>query len=70
MYKITYNLAPNQLSDIFCETPSSRHYILRCSSTKLYLPQPETDYLKECHSYRGAKLYSSLSDDLRNKESK
>ena len=43
--------------------------ITRCSSTKLYLPQPKTDYLKKSLSYRGAKLCNSLSDDLRNKES-
>ena len=70
MYKITHNLAPKRLSDIFRETPSSRHYNLRGSSTRLYLPQlPKTDHLKKSLSYGGAKLWNSLSDDLRNKES-
>ena len=69
MYKITHDLAPKRLSDIFRETPSSWHYNLRGSSTKLYLPQPKTDNLKKSLSYRGAKLWNSLSDDLRNKES-
>ena len=41
MYKITHDLAPKRLSDIFHETPSSRHYNLRGSSTKCFcfLPQ-------------------------------
>jgi hypothetical protein len=69
MYKITHDLAPKRLSDIFRETPSSWHYNLRGSSTKLYLPQPKTDNLKKSLSYRGAKLWNSLSDDLRSKES-
>ena len=46
MFKITHDLAPKRLSNIFHETPSSRHYNLRGSSTKLCLPQPKTDYLK------------------------
>ena len=65
----TVHLAPKRLSNIFHETPSSRHYNLRGSSTKLCLPQPKTDYLKNSLSYRGAKLWNSLSDDIRNKES-
>ena len=69
MYKITHDLAPKRLSDIFRETPSSRHFNLRGSSTKLYLPQPKTDNLKKSLSYRGAKLWNSLSDDLQSKES-
>ena len=55
MYKITHDVAPKRLSNIFHETPSSRHYNLRGSSTKLWLPQPTTDYLKKSLSYRGAK---------------
>ena len=69
MYKITHDLAPKRLSNIFHETPSSRHYNLRGSSTKLCLSQPKTDYLKKSLSYRGAKLWNSLSDNIRNKES-
>ena len=69
MYKITHDQAPKRLSNIFHETPSSRHYNLRGSSTKLCLPQPKTDYLKKSLNYRGAKLWNSLSDDIRNKES-
>ena len=55
------------LSKHHCDSPPlatapPRHYNLRGSSTKLCLPQPKTDYLKKSLSYRGAKLWNSLSD--------
>jgi hypothetical protein len=40
-----------------------------CSSTKLFLPKPKTEYLKKSLSYRGAKLWNSLPDEARNKHS-
>ena len=68
MYKITHGLAPKQLIDIFQKTPSSQHHNLRGSTTKLYLPKPKTEYLKKSLGYRGAKLWNSLPDELRNKQ--
>ena len=53
IYKITHDLAPKRLSNIFHEMPSSRHYNLRGSSTKLCLPQPKTDYPKKSFSIEG-----------------
>ena len=69
MYKITHDLAPLRLTDIFQKTSSSQHYNLRGSSTKLHLPKPKTEYLKKSLSYRGAKLWNSLPNELRQKES-
>ncbi len=69
MYKITHDLAPLRLTDIFLKTPSSQHYNLRGSSTKLHLPRPKTEYLKKSLSYRGAKLWNSFPNELRVKES-
>ena len=69
MYKITHDLAPKQLIDIFQKTPSSQHYNLRGSATNLYLPKPKTEYLKKGLNYREAKLWNSLPDRLRNKYS-
>ena len=43
MYKITYDLAPKELIDIFQK--DVQNYNLRGSTTKLYLPKPETEYL-------------------------
>ena len=69
MYKITHDLAPKQLIDIFQKMPSSQHYNLQGSTTKLYLPKPKTEYFKKGLGYRGAKLWNSLPDELRNKQS-
>ncbi len=69
MYKITHELAPKRLIDLFQGTPSSYYYNMRGSSTKLFLPKPKTEYLKKSLSYRGAKLWNSLPDEARNKHS-
>jgi hypothetical protein len=44
---------------------------MRGSSTKLFLPKPKpkTENLKKSLSYRGEKLWNSLSDEARNKRS-
>ena len=69
MYKITHDLAPRQLINMFQKTPSSQRYNLRGSTTKLNLPKPKTEYLKKRLSYRGAKLWNSLPEGLRNQQS-
>ena len=53
MYKITHDLAPLRLTDIFLKTPSSQHYNLRGSSTKLHLPKLKTEYLKKVLAIEG-----------------
>ena len=69
MYKITHGLAPKKLIVIFQKTLSSQNCNLRGSTTKLYLPNPKTEYLKKGFSYRGAKLWNGLSDEQRNTQS-
>jgi hypothetical protein len=54
MYKITHDLAPKQLIDIFQKTPSSQHYNLRGSTANLYLPKTKIEYFKKGLSYRAA----------------
>jgi hypothetical protein len=68
MYKITPDLAPLPLTDIFQKTSSSQHYNLRGFSAKLHLPKPKTEYLKKSLSYKRAKLWNSLPDELSGKE--
>ena len=67
MYKITYDLAPKSLTEIFRKSNASLQYNLRGSSTKFHLPQPRTKYLKKSLSYRGAHLWNNFSIALRNK---
>ena len=40
-------------------------YRFRDTENKLALPQPHTNYLKNNFSYSGARLWNSLSSDLR-----
>ena len=63
MYKVTNNLTPMYLQDLFVTRVS--HYNLRDSEGKLFLPKPRTDYLKRSFSYSGASLWNSLPESLR-----
>ena len=63
MYKVTNNLTPMYLQDLFVTRVS--HYSLRDSEGKLFLPKPRTDYLKRSFSYSGASLWNSLPESLR-----
>ena len=69
MYKIAHDLAPRQLINMFQKAPSSQRYNLRGCTTKLNLPKPKTEYLKKSLSYRGAKSWNSLLEELRNQQS-
>ena len=63
MYKVTNNLTPMYLQDLFVTRVS--HHSLRDSEGKLFLPKPRTDYLKRSFSYSGASLWNSLPESLR-----
>jgi hypothetical protein len=63
MYKVTNNLTPMYLQDLFVTRVS--HYRLRDSEGKLFLPKPRTDYLKRSFSYGGASLWNGLPESLR-----
>ena len=47
MYKITYDLAPKSLTEIFRKSNASLQYNLRGSSTKFHLPQPRTNAIQK-----------------------
>ena len=63
MFKTLNGLTPQYLEEMF----SSRigHYTLRDSNRKLFIPKPNTDYLKRSFSYSGAFLWNSLPESLR-----
>ena len=63
MFKTLSGLTPQYLEEMF----SSRigHYTLRHSNRKLFIPKPNTDYLKHSFSYSGASLWNSLPKFLR-----
>ena len=71
MYKITQDLEPKSLTEIFYKSSASRKYNLRGSFTKLDLPLPKTELrnsVKKSLSFRGAKLWNSIPCELRNKD--
>ena len=63
IFKTLNGLTPQYLEEMF----SSRigHYTLRDSNKKLFIPKPNTDYLKRSFSYSGASLWNSLPESLR-----
>ena len=63
MYKITHNLAPKALADIFLHTPSSQYYNLRGSFCLVLT----LTFFKKSLSFREAKLWNTLSEELRTK---
>jgi hypothetical protein len=70
MYKIAHAQAPPVLTDIFEDSSAPQHnYNLRDHDFKFYLPKPKTEYLKNSIRYRGAKLWNSLTCELRSKNS-
>ena len=65
MYKSLHGMTPEYLSSRFVFRNDITSYRLRNTENKLALPQPRTNYLKKSFSYSGARLWNSLSSDLR-----
>ena len=54
-------LAPQYLCDLFTRNSSCSSYSLRDTGTNLRLPMKRSANGQRCFSYRGAKLWNSLS---------
>ena len=65
MYKTVHGMTAEYLRSRFVSRDDMSSYQLRNTENKLALPQPRTNYLKKSFSYSGAKLWNSLSHDLR-----
>ena len=67
IYKSLHGMprAPEYLSSTFVFRNDITSYGFRDTENKLALPQPHTNYLKNNFSYSGARLWNSLSSDLR-----
>mgnify|MGYP002804208665 CR=1 FL=1 len=62
MFKTLNGQTPQYLEMFSCR---SWHYGLRNINRKLFIPEPDTDYLKRSFSYSGASLWNSLPESLR-----
>ena len=69
MYKTVHGMTPDHLTSKFVSRDEITSYRLRNTENKLVLPLPRTNYLKKSFSYSGAKLWNSLSHDLRSADS-
>ena len=67
MYKIINEKTPNYLTRIFTNTNSVHTHNLRNSKHNIFVPRPNTEAGRNSLHYRGAVLWNSLSNDMRNK---
>ena len=61
VFKSLNELAPQYLCDLFTQNSSCSSYSLRDTVTDLRLPMKRSANGQRCFSYRGAKLWNSLS---------
>ena len=54
MYKIINGLAPQRLCEIFNKINEIHNYNLQGFLTRLYIPKPKTEFLKDSFGYSGA----------------
>ena len=69
MHKIMYNRAPDSLTEEINLIRDCTTYNLRDSTYNLALQKPRTEILKKSFSYRGAKLWNSLSNKMKSEQS-
>ena len=67
VFKTVNGLAPQsqRLCDIFKNVDEIHNYNLRGSATKLYIPKPKTEFLKNSFGYSGAKLWNQIPKEIR-----
>ena len=65
VYKSLNGLAPEYMHSMFVDGDSVTPYSLRNTESKLAVPKPRTNYLKNSFSYSGAVLWNSLPIGLR-----
>ena len=69
MYKTVNKQAPSRLCDLFQNVNKTNDYNLRGSSTRVYIPMPKAEFLKQSFCYNGAKIWNQIPDEIRNSES-
>ena len=69
MYKTVNKLASSRLCDLFQNVNKINDYNVRGFSTRVYIPMPKTEFLKQSFCYDGAKIWSQIPDEIRNSAS-
>ena len=62
-FKALTGLGPDYLEQLFNEC-NNDIYSLRSNNIKLALPKPRTNFLKRSFSYRAAKSWNALSNEI------
>ena len=62
-FKALTNRLPDYVQNFFKKSKNS-NYSLRSNNVKLLLPKPKTNFLKRSFSYRAAKGWNELSDEI------
>ena len=69
MYKISHDISPPCLRDIFQNVSDVHSYDLRNSSMNLYIPKPNLETGKHSLHYRGSVLWHKIPAEARQQES-
>ena len=69
MYKITHDISPPCLRNIFQNVSDVHSYDLRNSSINLYIPKPRLEKGKHSLHYRGSVLWNKIRVEAREQES-
>ena len=69
MYKTVNKLAPSRLCDLLQNVNKINDYNVRGFSTRVYIPMPKIEFLKQSFCYDGAKIWSQIPDEIRNSAS-
>ena len=65
VYKSVNGLAPRYLRGIFTRNSENPSYQLRSTAADLHIPKRNTDNGQKGSSFRGAKLWNSLSTEIK-----
>ena len=65
MYHIKNSLAPQYLTDLFCQSSSMHDYNTRFAQDALALLKPNSNSLKKSFSYKGAVAWNNLPSNLK-----
>ena len=69
MYKITNNLAPEHMVQMFDKSYGSKCYGLRNSEKNFQLPNCKTDHYRKSFAFSGAEIWNSLPANLKEAQS-
>ena len=70
MYKISHNLAPKYLQELFQQTNDIHNRALRSTSDNLlYVPKPNIEQFRNSLSYSGSKIWNSIPENIKQSES-